>query len=388
MIIGRTVSVVFGIALIGAVLISALETVVLPRDGFTRITRFVFAVADRLLIHRWRSKERQANLRALYAPISLTSLPLVWMVSVAIGFTFIYWGIGTGSFQDAFEVSGSSLTTLGFSRPEGAARIWLAFVEAIIGLGLVALLISYLPTIYSAHHQREKGVIVLRPFAGTPPSPVDLLANLNRVDALDSLELWKSAANWLLELDQTHSAFPALCYFPESSAAQSWVASVGTVLDAAALLVSVSDFRHHEHPAETTRGPILVLVQGVQGLARIARSCGLPIDPPRSLYDLLDRASEEPPPQSVLRTEYFDAVDRISSFVPEAADADRETCWRRFAWIRSTYDRSLRGLAGLTMGPPAEWTTDRPAAVGRPRLLVARPLTVDWREGSPSPKSP
>jgi hypothetical protein len=387
MIIGHTIAVVVGIALIGAVLISALETVVLPRDGFARITRFVFAVADRLLIHRWRSKDRQANLRALYAPIALTSLPLVWMISVAIGFTFIFWGIGTGSLQDAFEVSGSSLTTLGFSRPEGAARVWLAFIEAIIGLGLVALLISYLPTIYSAHHQREKGMIVLRPFAGTPPTPVDLLINLNRVDALENLELWKTAAGWLLELDQTHSAFPALCYFPDSSPGQSWVASMGTLLDAAALLVSVSDFNRRDHASEMTRGPLLVLAQGVPGVARIARSSELPVDPAPTLTDLLDETSAEPPAQSVLRTEYSDALDRISSFVPAAATADRERGWRRFALIRSTYDRSLRGLAGLTMAPSAEWTTDRPATVGRPRLIVAHPLKVDWKEGSPSPKS-
>ena len=107
----------------------------------------------------------------------------------------------------------------------------------------MALLISYLPTIYSAHHQREKGIIVLRPFAGTPPSPVDLLTNLQRLGALDNPDLWRTTAGWLLELDQTHTAFPALCYFPESSPDQSWVASVGSVLDAAALFLSAWDVR-------------------------------------------------------------------------------------------------------------------------------------------------
>ena len=44
-----------GVVLVMAVLISALETVVLPRNGFTRIARCVFAVADRILVHRWRN---------------------------------------------------------------------------------------------------------------------------------------------------------------------------------------------------------------------------------------------------------------------------------------------------------------------------------------------
>ena len=88
----------------------------------------------------------------------------------------------------------------------------------------MALLFSYLPTIYAAHHGREKGISVLRPFAGTPNSPVDLLANLQHLGTLDDTQLWSTASGWMLELDRTHTDFPALCYFPESSPEQSWVA--------------------------------------------------------------------------------------------------------------------------------------------------------------------
>src|SRR3984957_4444366 len=249
-IILKIVAVVLGTAVVLAVLISALETVVLPRKGFTHIARFVFAVADRFLVHRWRSADREANLRALYAPVALVSLPLAWMLTVTIGFSFIFWGISDDTSQRAFEISGSSLFTLGFAEPQGVARIWLTFVEATIGLGLVALLISYLPTIYAAHNGRHKGISQLRPFAGTPPAPVPMLANLHRSGALDDPELWRALAGWLLELDQTHTSFPALCYFPESSPDQSWVASVGTVLDGAALMFSVADFITGHGPVE------------------------------------------------------------------------------------------------------------------------------------------
>ena len=105
--------------LVTAVLISALETVVLPRQGFTRIARAVFAVTDRVLIHRWRNKRRAANLRALYAPVALVSLPLAWMLSVTIGFSFIFWGISDDTAQRSFEISGSSVTTLGIRRAGG-----------------------------------------------------------------------------------------------------------------------------------------------------------------------------------------------------------------------------------------------------------------------------
>ena len=377
MIAARVAAALFGVAWVFAVLISALETVVLPRDGFTRISRCVFSVADRILVHRWRNAELRANLRGLYAPVALVTLPLVWMLSVTFGFAFIFWSISHDTAQRAFEISGSSLFTLGFAEPEGSARIWLTFVEATIGLGLVALLISYLPTIYAAHHEREKGISVLKPFAGTPPSPVELLANLQRLGTLDNPELWRTSSNWMLDLDQTHTAFPALCYFPESSPDQSWVASVGALLDGAALLLSASDFSTEAHATDEVKGPMMALAYGMPTLVTIGRSAGLPIDPPVRLMSLLAQSSEPAPAISLGRDEYIAALDRLHPLLP-VPEAERELCWQRFAWIRSGYDRALRGLAGLTQASTAEWTTDRPAAVGRPRILRNRPIDIDW----------
>jgi hypothetical protein len=376
-IVERVAAALFGVALVFAVLISALETVVLPRDGFTRIARVVFAVADRILVHTWRNKDRQANLRALYAPVALVSLPLVWMLTVTLGFSFVFWAISHDTAQRSFEISGSSLFTLGFAEPDGTARIWLTFVEATIGLGLVALLISYLPTIYAAHHERAKGISVLKPFAGTPPSPVNLLANLQLLDALDNPELWRTSANWILDLDQTHTAFPALCYFPEASAAESWVASVGSLLDAAAILLSASDFSTEQHAAEEIKGPMMALAYGLPTLVTIGRSAGLPIDPPTRVMALLARAGEPAPDISLRRDEYIAALDRLHPLLP-VPEGEREQCWRRFAWLRSGYDDALRGLAGLTLASPAAWTTDRPAHVGRPRIFTNRPISIDW----------
>ncbi len=389
MIIVHIIAALFGAVLVFAVLISALETVVLPRNGYTRIARFVFAVADRILVHKWKNEARQANLRALYAPVALVSLPLVWMLTVTFGFSFIFWAISHDTPQRSFEISGSSLFTLGFAEPEGTARIWLTFVEATIGLGLVALLISYLPTIYAAHHEREKGISVLKPFAGTPPSPVNLLANLQLLDALDNPELWRTSASWVLDLDQTHTAFPALCYFPESSPEESWVASVGSLLDAAALLLSASDFNTEVHAAEEIKGPMMALAYGLPTLVTIGRSAGLPIDRPPRVMALLAQADEPAPAISLRRDEYVAALDRLHPLLP-VPEADRDQCWRRFAWLRSGYDEALRGLAAMTLASPAPWTTDRPARVGRPRIFTNRPITIDWTVPSiePDPAAP
>ncbi len=55
-----------------------------------------------------------------------------------------------------------------------------------------------------------------------------------------------------------------------------------------------------------------------------------------------------------------------------------EEAWRRFAWLRSCYEPALRALAGLTIASPAPWTSDRAAAVGKPRFLRRRVIDVDW----------
>jgi len=373
----QIVSILVGVALVASVLLSALETVVLPRNSFTRITRATFAVTNRVLVHDGPNRVRSTRRRGLYAPVALVSLPLVWMLAVIVGFTFIFWGADAGTWQKSFEVSGSSVTTLGFSAPSGSIRTWISFVEAIIGLGLVALLISYLPTIYAAHHDREKGIRTLRPFAGTPPSGVALLRNLSGFHAVDNPDVWRAASAWLLELDQTHCSFPALCYFPESDDTQSWVATVGSLLDAGALLLSASSIRWGEATTIQHQGAMIVLANGVPTVIEIGRAAGLPIGQPVPLVELLPDGSGVAPAISVTRDEYLAAIDQLTGII-SIPESELQDAWLRFAAVRVAYDEALRGLAGLTLSLSAPWTTDRPAVVGRPRLLTTRPISVDW----------
>ena len=71
-------------------------------------------------------------------------------------------------------------------------------------------------------------------------------------------------------------------------------------------------------------------------------------------------------------------MDSLSPTIRIAPGRD-EASWRRFAWMRSTYEPALRSLAALTRASPAMWTTDRPAAVvGKPRFVRRRPIEIDW----------
>jgi hypothetical protein len=370
-----------GVVIVLGVLVSAVETVVMPRLGFTRVTRFVFAVVHRIVVHRWGSSERRKHLLGLFAPLALVSLPLVWVMLIILGFALFLWGIDTGNVSTAFDVSGSSLLTLGFSKPAGIGRVWATFVEAAIGLGLVALLISYLPTIYSAYNAREKGMRLLRPFAGSPPSTTTLLDHLERADLAGVSTLWSALWGWLIDLEQSHSSFPALCYFQSQSATESWVASVGTVLDTCSLILSVN----LEDP-DRAQGPLLTLAHGAPSVVAVARAAGLPVEQAAPLADLLERAAEDPPGISVAREEYETLVDALAR-ARKLDLRDTEAAWRAFAWFRSSYDMALRGLAGLSAAVSAPLTTDRAARVGRPRLVGNRPIRVDWSAPGAAPPS-
>ena len=89
----------------------------------------------------------------------------------------------------------------------------------------------------------------------------------------------------MLDLEQTHTAFPILTYFPGSDSEQSWVATVGAVLDASALVVAASEIDMGEVFADAQKGPLTVLVYGLPLIVRIASAVYIPLPPPTRLPD-------------------------------------------------------------------------------------------------------
>jgi len=379
---GHWIAVVGGALIVGTVLASALRTVVLPQGGLTGITRFVFACADRIFTSAGNRRPLPRRLAPLYAPAALVSLPFAWCMLIAVGFAFVFWGLDVGSLGDAWVTSGSSLFTLGFARPEGVGLIWLTFVEATIGLGIVALLISYLPTLYTAYSAREQGVGMLSPITGSPPSPRQLLRRLDAANALAGAGIWGQAASWFVAMHQSHTAFPALSRFPPQDRERSWVATAGTVLDGAAIMISAVGHPLVDGPDEGDRrnelgALVLTLAHGSSALVEIAGAAGLPVenDPP-TLLELVGGLSNTPPSISIDREEYDETLEWLVHAGVVAPLDDPDRAWEHFRQIRSSYDTALRGLAGLTHAPPAPWSTDRALVVGRPRFFSKRPVAM------------
>src|SRR3954454_24904802 len=172
-----------GVVIIARTGLSAGRTFVVPRGDNARLSRMVFLGVRRafnLVARPSRPYAERDRVMAYYGPIALMLLPAFWLLLLVVGFGAIYWALGM-PVTDALEVSGSSLLTLGFFRPSVNYGDIVSFVEAALGLALVALLISYLPTIYSSFSRRELQVSLLEVRADSPPSPIVMITRMHRL---------------------------------------------------------------------------------------------------------------------------------------------------------------------------------------------------------------
>jgi len=241
----RVLAFVAGSLLCICVVDSAVRTFVVPRGTVSTLTRTVFRTSRRLfevVARPSRSYELRDRVMALYAPFTLLLLPAVWLAMLFLGFTAIFWALLGADWTLSLRLSGSSLLTLGFDRPAPLSGELAAFVEAALGLGTVALLISYLPAIYGNFSRREAMVTQLAVRAGTPPTAVELLdrgARSGYLQTLDSLfERWEL---WFVELEETHASMGSLAFFRSPNPGRSWVTASGALLDSAQQQQSIGD---------------------------------------------------------------------------------------------------------------------------------------------------
>jgi len=338
-----------GTAAVAATTLSALKTIVVPRAYLTRLTRWVFGGVRVVFLVRGKratTYEQPDRAMALYAPISLLTLAVTWLVVVGLGYVLLFWALGERALRRALTLSGSSLFTLGFAVPENLPTTLLAFSEATFGLGLMALLISYLPSMYSSFSRRETAVSALDVRAGSPPSAAELLIRHHRIEGLDRLPaLWLSWETWFTELEETHTSIPAVVFFRSPDPRRSWVTAAGTVLDAAS--VTASTLVPPSGPQHTEAQ--LCIRAGFIALRKIADYFSIPHNSdPSWPGDAV----------SVHRSEFDAVYDRLhDEGLP--VKPDREQAWTDFAGWRVNYDTVLLALAELTMAPQAPWSSDR-----------------------------
>ncbi len=154
-----------GLILLGFTASSVVKTFMIPRATSTRVNRIVSRIviaAIRILTAPVEDLRRRERIHAVAAPAFLLGLLLTWLACLFTGFALLLWP-AADSFPLALRESGSSLFTLGFALPPGSAASAIVFIAAASGLVVLALLISYLPLLYTAFNRRETPVTMLDP---------------------------------------------------------------------------------------------------------------------------------------------------------------------------------------------------------------------------------
>ena len=334
-------------------LISAVRSFVVPRDEPTALTRAVFLVMRPPFFFFAKRRDRAAGHRIMraYGPSALLVLPIIWIFITWLSFGGIFWALDNHGIRTALEVSGSSVTSVGTFTAHGMFASLMSFGEAALGLGLVALLITYLPTIYASYQRREREVALLTVRAGSPPSAVGMIVRFQLIGFLERTEeVWTDWEQWFVDVEESHTSMGSLAHFRSGSPDHSWVTASGAVLDAGSLLLASVDVPFEPRAA-------LCIRSGWLALRHVSDFFDIPYDPDPQPTD----------PIGVTRAEFDEALEQLAAAgVP--LKADRDQAWRDFAGWRVNYDTVLLALCALVWAPPAPWSGDRPAAFRRPPL--------------------
>ena len=332
---------ILGGVLVAGTLWSAMLTVVVPRAERPRITRYHYkfiGLISKTAHKLFQDPETRNTFDSRLAPFGLITLSFVWAAHISTGFALIYWGQGIRGPVNAFILSGSSLTTLGIRTAEEPVTLVLVVIEALIGLGLVGLVISYLPTVYTAYLDREIAVARLEVRAGRPAHPVTFLHRSNRIGRLDDMgPVWTEWEDWFLAIEETHSTHTSLSFFRSAQHGRSWLQAAGVLLDAAALMQSTIDVDPSPRAA-------LCLRSGFVALGSLADTFEI------------DRPADPQPsdPFSMQRTTFDQLCIELRALdIPLKPDLDQ--AWVDFAGWRVNYDASLMGLLAYLRIEPGEW---------------------------------
>ncbi|MGH9516286.1 MAG: potassium channel family protein [Terriglobales bacterium] len=245
---------VAGIAIMLAVLLDAFETVVLPRrvQRHFRITILFYRntwAPYAKLASRIKSQTRRETVLGYFGPLSMIALLGIWALSLIFAFALLEYGGGAHlafanqpiTFRLLLYHSGETFFTLGYGdvTPDSYYSRALSVFEAGMGFGFLAVVIGYLPTIYTAFSRREIEISLLDARAGSPPSAAELLGRtLSSVDrgTLDRvLHDWE---RWAAEVLESHLSYPVLSFYRSQHSNQSWLGALTVILDATALVIA------------------------------------------------------------------------------------------------------------------------------------------------------
>jgi hypothetical protein len=343
----RVLEVFTGALLILLAFYDVFKSVVLPRPSINKFVLIRSAFFTLWNFWLW-ANERQAPSRregwlATFGPVAVLFMFATWGVVFMFGYAFVIDGFrdqirpAPGDFWGSLYFSATTIVPLSYGDyvPEGlGARVAIVF-ESITGVGIAALVITLLFSLYEAFQRREELVVTLDALAGAPPSGVQILETAaerkmpQRLDA--TFDEWRA---WMAAVLESHLAYPVLFYFRSSHDNEAWLNSFGAVMDAVALVISSLD------------GP-------AEGSARLTMTIGNHLVEDMVWYFGFERTDDV----GVERSEFEQALDRLEKVGYKLHP--RDEAWEHFSRIRRKYAFGLNHMARRFAIIPAEWIGDR-----------------------------
>jgi len=348
----RVVLVITGLLLIAVTFNDVFQSVIVPRSVGRRLrpsyynSRAMWWIWPRLA-RRIRGEDpyKRENFLAAYAPFYLILNLVLWSLLLLVGYGAIFYALRDqmhpplATFGEALYFAGTSFLTIGFGDFVGTTGLTRMFslLAGASGFSLVSVTTAYLFAIFGSFQTREQFVVSIAARAGSPPSGVALLSIAARAGTIRDLpSLMRSGESWCASVMETHLAYPVLAYFRSSHDSQSWVGTLGTLLDCAVLLMTA---------VESDVGEAAILYNigqhATRDLAMYFSAHGLKFAPgPGITREQFSKA----------RTDLAAAGLRLR---------EENTAWQRFSTMRSEYAGYLNALAGFFQIPPLQWISQK-----------------------------
>src|SRR2546423_2997516 len=344
----ETLEVIVGIAVAFYILNDVFQSVVVPRPtpARYRLTRWVVRPgwrSWRAMGRRGRSSGHREQILGVFAPLVVVVLLVLWLSGLVLGFGLIFYGLRAHlhpvvqDFPTALYFAGTSVLTIGFGDVvaiTAVARV-LALIAGGMGLGTIALAISFLFSLYGSFQRREILIVTLDARAGAPPSGVNLLETMAKLGMVDDLPRlfgeWEKRAAEVLD---SHLAYPVLAYFRSSHDNESWVSALGAVLDATTLVLTT-------------------VVDGPRGPAKMTFAMGTHLVEDLARFFRIERDHDP----GVERYEFDLARERLSAAGWSLLGP--EESWVAFSRLRAQYAVALNNMAKWWSAPPTQWIGDR-----------------------------
>jgi hypothetical protein len=336
-----------GAALVITSLADLFQSVVVPRSvgGRWRPSVQISRNGWRL----WRNNalriadpERREDTLATFAPTFLMVLLAYWVLSEIVGYGLLFWALRTGLHPDvrlggAIYFAGASLLTIGYG--DIVPLHWytraLSLFAAGGGLATFAIVTTFLFQTFGAFQRREAFVVTISERTGAPPSGLEFVMRHVKLDLMGDVgTILRESQRWIAEVMETHLAYPVLTYFRSSHDDESWVGTLGALLDASTLLITTLDMDHRGQ-AEITLRLGTHLVRDFTGYFRL-------------------------PEGDVAAVEYDEFVTAYRTLRELGARLrPLEDAWPEFSKRRAAYAVPLDAMARWWRIPPARWIGDR-----------------------------